>query len=154
MGSRLKTMDDDMNSLSQRVARLEAERDIAALLARCAHCIDYGHGIGWVECFTPDGRFEVYRPAGDVTVAVGTEELTAFATGRKPSASPSKHFTSQLMIEVDGDTATARSYFALLKDVESEPSLDFYGRYLDDLVRGPDNLWRIASRVTEGESRR
>ena len=147
-------MDDDLNSLSQRVARLEAERDIAALLARYAHCIDYGHGIEWVECFTPDGRFEVRRPAGDDTVRVGAEELTAFARGRQPSSVPSKHFTSQLMIEVDGDTATACTYFALLKDVESDPSLDFYGRYLDDLVRGPDSRWRIARRVTEGESRR
>ena len=147
-------MDHEVRALTERVAQLEAERDIAAMLARYAHLIDYGRGVEWAECFTPDGRFEVRRPGMEPSLRVGREELTAFAAGRPPAPVPAKHFASQITIDVHGDTATAQSYFAILSDLDGVPSRGFYGRYDDEFVRDGDGRWRIASRVVEGESRR
>jgi len=147
-------MEDDIRALTARVAQLEAERDIGDLLARYAHLIDHGGGVEWVDCFTADGRFEVRRPGVEPSVVAGRDELTGFATSRPPAAVPSKHFTSQLTIDLDGDAAICRSYFAILRDVDGDPALGFYGRYDDELVRGDDGRWRIASRVANGESRR
>jgi hypothetical protein len=58
------------------------------------------------------------------------------------------------MTEVEGDTATSTSYFAILSDIDGGPSLNFYGRYVDELVRCDDALWRFTSRIAAGESRR
>jgi hypothetical protein len=141
-------------ALADRISMLEDERDIGELFARYAHMIDHDQTREWVDCFTPDGRFEVRRPGAEPRVLVGHEALSDFATSRPPRPVPTKHFSSQLMINVDGDTASATSYFALLSDTEGDPALVFYGRYVDELVRGSDRRWRFASRRAGGESRR
>ena len=147
-------MSDDLELLAARVARLEDERDIRDLMARYAHCIDHHRADEWVDCFTPEGRFEVRRPGAEARVITGRDELSGFAGARPDEGVPTKHFTSQIVIDMDGDTATGRCYFALLSDVGGDPTLFFYGRYLDEIVRGGDGCWRFASRIAAGESRR
>jgi hypothetical protein len=143
-----------MEKLSGRVSMLEDERHIGGLMAQYAHLIDHDRVAEWVDCFTPDGRFEVRRPGSEPLVTLGRDALTEFATSRPPRAVPTKHFASQVMTEVEGDTATSTSYFAILSDIDGGPSLNFYGRYVDELVRCDDALWRFKSRIATGESRR
>ena len=63
---------------------------------------------------------------------------------------PTYHRLSNLVINVEGDRATARSYVhAVLMAIPDDPAswVDALGHYDDELVRTPDG-WRIASRTT------
>ena len=143
-----------MDDLATRVESLEDREALRDLMARYAYLIDTGQAEEWVDCFTPSGRFEVHRPGGDTTVLEGRDQLLAFASSRPPAPIPGKHFTSQVTVTVDGDFATGECYFAILSDVDGDPSLVFYGRYHDEFARGDDGRWRFSSRLAAGESRR
>jgi len=58
-----------------------------------------------------------------------------------------KHVTTNLTVEVDGDSATARSYFTVL---QARPELPLQaviaGRYHDRFARR-DGVWRFADRL-------
>ncbi|MDR3389631.1 MAG: nuclear transport factor 2 family protein [Rudaea sp.] len=58
-----------------------------------------------------------------------------------PALELSRHHLTTSLIEIDGETATARSYFQVL----TNRGLDHHGHYADSLVRTPDG-WRIAHR--------
>ncbi len=60
---------------------------------------------------------------------------------RNPALLVSRHHLTTSLIELDGDKATARSYFQVL----TNQGLDHHGHYSDTLVRTPDG-WRIAHR--------
>ena len=58
------------------------------------------------------------------------------------------HRLSNFVIDVDGDTATARTYVHAVLMVtpdDNGPWVDAIGHYDDELVRGPDG-WRIRRR--------
>ena len=60
------------------------------------------------------------------------------------------HRLSNFVIDVDGDTATARTYVHAVLMVtpdDNAPWVDVIGHYDDELVRGADG-WRIRRRVT------
>lgn len=68
---------------------------------------------------------------------------------------PTKHLLTSPLIEVDGDGATAVSHFLLCVQDGSELGIDFFGRYLDRVARGPDDdEWRFRERriVPEAEA--
>lgn len=60
---------------------------------------------------------------------------------RNPALTVSRHHITTSLIEVDGDTATARTYFQVLTDV----GLDHHGHYLDSLTRR-GGTWFFAHR--------
>jgi ketosteroid isomerase-like protein len=55
-------------------------------------------------------------------------------------------------VHVNGDEATAESYFARLNDSPEGPVVRSFGRYMDVLVRCQDGAWRIRHRRLERES--
>ena len=61
---------------------------------------------------------------------------------RNPAISFTRHHITNPLIEVDGDFANARSYFA----VTSNNGPDHSGTYVDRLVR-TEQGWRFAYRV-------
>jgi uncharacterized protein (TIGR02246 family) len=58
-----------------------------------------------------------------------------------PAPERIRHHTSTLVIDVDGDSATARCYFQVL----TSQGLDHWGRYRDQLAR-IDGRWLFARR--------
>ena len=143
-----------MDDLAERIGLLEDREALRELMSLYSCLIDTGQAEAWADCFTLDGRFEVRRPGGDTTILKGREELVAFVHSRPPKEIPDKHFTSQVSVAIEGDTATSDCYFALLSDLGGDPSLGTYGQYHDEFVRGADGRWRFSSRVAVGESRR
>lgn len=149
----------DLDELTRRLAALEAERGVLATLYRYGHALDYGAEADWVDCFAAAAHYEVRERGAATTDGVrsydGRDELAAFAAGhtRAPERFH-KHLVADPLIAVDGDHATAVSYFLRLDDVGGERVVYAFGRYRDELVRCADDRWRFAVRIAEVESRR
>jgi hypothetical protein len=140
--------------LARRLALLEDERAILRTMHAYPHAIDYGRESAWVDCFTEDGVFDVRDKTGTTArVVAGRDELVAFAAGfSRPPDRWHKHLLIEPLIEVDGDTARASAYFAVLVEHEDAPVPWVFGRYRDTLVRGSDGGWRFRERISEVES--
>ena len=148
-----------LDELIRRLAALEAERGVLATLYQYGHALDYGAEADWVDCFAAAAHYELRDRAAGTADSVrsydGRDELAAFAAGhtRAPERFH-KHLVADPLISVDGDRATASSYFIRLDDVGGERVVYAFGRYRDELVRGADGRWRFAVRIAEIESRR
>ena len=122
------------------MADLAADRDaIRHLLATYTYNGDRGRIEGLAGCFAADGTLEF--PG---TVATGPAAIaTALTSGgpADPARTFVRHHITNPLIEVDGDAATARSYFT----VYSNNGPDHAGTYNDRLVQTADG-WRFAYR--------
>ena len=138
-----------VRELSNRVAALEAERGIIRTIQRYAFAIDDGLDLQWVNCFTPDGVFEV-RTRLDVSIRVQGHDASAAFIARHTKA-PSrwhKHVTTSHLVQVAGIEATAQSYVIRVDSDDDEvPKVWVFGRYLDDLVRDEHGTWRFRHRI-------
>ena len=159
MGERRPGADDagrDLAEVAADVALLMAERAVLGTLYRYGHSIDYGLEQDWLDCFAPDGAFDVRYRVGTRPSRrfEGRDALATFVAAH--SRAPQrwhKHLLFEPMVEVDGDRASARSYFARLDaSDDGTPFVRAFGRYLDELVRGPDGEWRFAERIAEVEA--
>jgi ketosteroid isomerase-like protein len=121
------------------MADLAADRDaIRDLLARYTYNGDRGRLDALTACFAADGVLEYpgASPKGPDAIAASLGSGT-----RDPRQTFVRHHITNPLIAVDGDTATARSYFA----VHSDFGPDHSGTYDDRLVRTADG-WRFAHR--------
>ena len=151
-------MDDvDLTALVERVGRLEAERAIADTLYAYGRGLDYGERDVFLNCFTADADYRVdMRIGGESTLHYrGQAELAEYYESHTHAPDAwHKHVTTNPSVTVDGDRASAVSYF-LRVDAGAEPGPGMVlasGRYLDELVRGDDGAWRIRSRRCEVEN--
>lgn len=123
------------------MADLATDRDaIRHLLATYTYNGDRGRIAELAACFSAEGVLEF--PG---TVAAGPAAIAAaLSTGGAPEPRRTfvRHHTTNPLIDVDGDTATARSYFA----VWSNGGPDHAGTYSDRLVRTAQG-WRFAHRL-------
>jgi ketosteroid isomerase-like protein len=115
--------------------------EIGAVLDRYAIAYDGRRPTEFAQAFTTDGVLTL--PDG---VAIrGRTELAAFAAaaaGRRPST---HHFTTNRIVNVQGDRATSTSHVAAVSRVGDDVRLLLIGRYADELVRTGEG-WRIAWR--------
>jgi len=119
--------------------KLAADRDaIRDLLACYTYNGDRGRVADLAACFAADGVLEYpgNRPVGPAAIAA------SLTSGRRdPRLTFVRHHITNPLIRVDGDGATARSYFT----VHSNFGPDHSGTYDDTLVRTPEG-WRFAHR--------
>ncbi len=131
---------------------LVAARDIQQLMVRYAESIDYGDHPTWVATFTDDGVFDVRRRGEPLFKHVGAQELLDFVTTHSHAPETyHKHLLGLPSIDVDGDSATAHTYFSMLHESPTGPTVLVFGRYLDRFVRGDDEVWRFAERIVDME---
>jgi hypothetical protein len=148
-----------LDEVIARLQALEAERGVLATLHRYGHALDYGAEADWVDCFAAGAHYEIRElregTVDRVRTYDGQDELAVFAAGhtRAPERFH-KHVVVDPVIAVDGDRATAVSYFMRLDHVDGERVVYAFGRYRDELMRGEDGQWRFALRIAEVESRR
>jgi hypothetical protein len=121
------------------MADLAADRDeIRGLLARYTYNGDRGRVADLAACFADDGVLEFPGNEGRGPSAIAA----ALGSGpRNPALSFVRHHITNPLIDVAGDTATARSYFT----VHADAGPDHSGTYDDRLVRTPAG-WRFAHR--------
>jgi uncharacterized protein (TIGR02246 family) len=88
-----------------RLQRLLDEAEIRDLLLAFAHGLDDKDWAAYAGTFTEDGVFEILgqRRVGRAEIAAGPQrDLTRFDR--------TQHFSTNHVIAIDGDTASARSY--------------------------------------------
>lgn len=112
---------------------------IQELCARYAHAIDNLEPEAWVQCFTPDGGFQVAT-----WVVRGHAALREYADVHVREIR-CRHMTSNLLYEVDGNEATGQVSVLAALATPGGYKIFGQGRYVDRLVK-QGGQWRIAHR--------
>jgi ketosteroid isomerase-like protein len=120
---------------------------VRSLLATYAERLDAGDFAGMAALFADA---EVTSESSGMHVRGTAEVLDIFerSTRRFPDGTPrTKHITTNGIVEVDGDTATARSYFTVVQRTDVLPMQPVIaGRYHDEFRRDADGRWRFSRR--------
>ena len=138
-------------TIEARLRRLEDEQDILKTLYAYGHSIDYGLEADWLDCWCEDG---VLQWPNREPIKGHAALLAAFHKHTHAPQAFHKHIVVEPRIRIDGDRATAATYFARLDRYETGPAPRSMGRYLDVLERCADGRWRFRERVTEREASR
>ena len=122
--------------------------EIQDLLVRYSHCIDTRDWDGLDRVFTPDAFID-YTAFGGTK---GTLSETKDFLGRAMKLFKSfQHMISNMLVELDGDRATARTicHNPMVMERDGKDHVFVCGLwYVDELVR-TDAGWRIKQRVEE-----
>ena len=119
--------------------------EIRELLARYCFALDAGRFEEMAALFTPDGVWETAFGTGTGREGI-VAQASSIATGVRPKR---VHLTTNIVIDLDGDTATARSNWALIQNVPSgAPVIGSGGAYADRLVKA-DGRWWFKHRTIE-----
>ena len=121
----------------QQLADREAIRELLA-----AYCVamDTGDFAGLGALFAPDGVWQDKLGPAAIAAQVAAEVPT-------PSVGPRRiHFLSNIVIALDGDSATATSNWLVVRSSPAGAMLGAAGTYRDSLVRIGD-AWRFARRA-------
>ncbi len=117
---------------------------ITNLLFRYAELMDAGDFPGAAELF----RHARIKLSGDQYVdADGVLAVWEGGVKRYPDGTPrTKHVTTNAIVEIDGATATARSYYTVFQQTDDFPlQAIIAGRYHDRFEK-VDGAWRWAER--------
>jgi hypothetical protein len=113
--------------------------DVRALLAKYWQHLDDRLEAEWVDLFADDAVVEY-----EGTVARSRSELAVIAADLK-NHQGGKHLSSNEVVNVDGENASARSDVAFLSPgPDGNPVVRFYGRCEDTFRK--DGQWRFTSR--------
>jgi hypothetical protein len=115
--------------------------EILQLVARYNHALDLGDAETWADTFTADGSIEV--PPGTFK---GRAALVEFARGFQRQFAGTRHWTTNVWIEGDGEAARLRCYLWLIRSGSGETL--WTGHYDDALARTAEG-WRFAARVVK-----
>lgn len=115
---------------------------IQKLIADYNHYVDAGDGEAFAELFVEDGSLDT-----GFNVVKGTDELSGFADVVPTMAPGARHLVSNVSIDGDGDTATAKLYLQMYSTAggAGETKLVISGVYADTLRRN-GSTWRFVTR--------
>ena len=127
-------------------AVLEAKDAIRELMATYARALDACRFADVGACFAPDGEWST-----DYGAARGPAEIEAFIRGIVPvkgEGPQRKHYITNIIVAVDGDTASAVSDYLVVR--EAGPGLIpvMGGTYRDKFVKTPAG-WRFSRKELE-----
>jgi hypothetical protein len=143
------------DALTERLRVLEDERAILQTLHQYGYSMDYGPDADFVDCFTPDGVWDVRKrtSSGSSFQCRGHREIEASLAGQTAVRAPAlyaKHIVVDARITLMGEDASVQSYFLRVEPRGGAHSqIVASGRYLDRLVRCDDGRWRFTERVAE-----
>lgn len=134
-----------MGSLTE----VEDKLAIQELLARYNFAINFGDVEGWANCFTEDGIFEC--PFG---IFKGYAALRKYVSDRTAERQglPLRHMNTNIIIDVQGDHASARCYLLLMQAAPEGLKLLTTGVYQDEL-RKIKGSWRFSHRNVKLDSK-
>ena len=112
---------------------------IQELFARYAHAIDELDPEAWVQCFTPDGVFQVGSRA-----MRGQAALRGYAEVHVREIR-CRHMMGNFLYEIHGNEATGRASMLATLATPKGYKIFAQGRYVDRLVKQAGQ-WRIAYR--------
>ena len=118
--------------------------EIRELLARYCFALDAERFEEMAALFTQDGVWETAFGTGTGRVGI-VAQARAIATAPRPRR---VHLTTNIVIDLDGDTATARSNWALIQNGPDGPVIGSGGRYADRLAK-VDGRWLFRHRAID-----
>ena len=127
-------------------AVLEAKDAIRELMAAYAQALDACRFADVAACFAPDGEWTT-----DYGAARGPTEIEAFIRGIVPvkgEGPQRKHYITNIIIKVDGETASAVSDYLIVRESENGLIPVMGGTYKDRFVRTPAG-WRFSRKELE-----
>lgn len=130
---------------ADRLQRLCDERDVQRTLTLFARAMDDRNWTVMAEILADDaeGDFGTGRVNGSAAII-------RLIQGFLDSCGPTQHLLGNVVIDIDGDTATSLAY---IRDVhlrsDADPSARFYtlGDYNDTWQRSADGKWRLTERI-------
>jgi uncharacterized protein (TIGR02246 family) len=135
-------------TLEQRVQAVEDQLAIQRVITDYSAHLDARDYDGYVGLFTEDGVWQ-----NGATRREGRADIRAMLTGLFGEPEPefvnrsSFHQIGNFEIDVDGDTARAKSRFVfVMRGERGAPTPALSGQYHDELVR-QDGQWKIRRRV-------
>jgi hypothetical protein len=145
-------------ALVRRLDHLESDGAIMETTYAYGRGLDYGERDTFLDCFTVDARYRGRHALGGPAVREyrGRQDLAEHYEWHTHAPDAwHKHLTMNVSVTIDGDTATAISYFVRLDLDASSPkpaTSSSSGRYLDTFAREGDGAWRIRTRHIEVEN--
>lgn len=137
--------------LAQRVQALEDEREIREVLVQYGEFLDARDYASYASLFAEDGVWS--GGFGTFTGPAAIEAMLEDNMGTQPDGYINKdnfHLNTTMVVDVDGDTATARSrYLFMTRSPDDRPVVALAGRYVDELVREAGE-WKIKTRKSHG----
>jgi uncharacterized protein (TIGR02246 family) len=118
----------------------EDEDQIRRTLSEYSQRCDDGRFDEWSELFTEDARFVL---SGQVTE--GRNSIRTLMTAMMPDGRRGQHVTSNSLVEIDGDSATATTDYLFVRQTADGPTIVAAGRYHDRLARD-GRRWRFRER--------
>ena len=126
---------------------LADELAVRNVLARVAQLADSGDLDEYLTLFTEDASWAM----PGVEPRVGHADIRSGAEQRRASklqgpGAHSRHVLTTTAVRLDGDQATARSYWMFLTNTAEQPTISLTGQY-DDVLQRVGDGWRLAQRV-------
>lgn len=139
------------DQLAQRVQALEDEKAVREVLVQYGEYLDARDYASYAALFAQDGVWS--GGFGTFTGPAAIEKMLVENMGAQEPGFINKdnfHLNTTMVVNVDGDTATARSrYLFMTRSPEDRPVVALAGRYEDQLVR-ENGAWKIKARKSHG----
>jgi len=137
-------------TVAARLQRLEDIEEIRILLLDYGRFLDARDLAAYSKLFAKDGEWV----GGFGTGRGGPSGILSFmqqSLGTGPNRGNTFHILSNFEIEVNGDTATARSRWTFVTPAaDGKPTISQAGRYDDILIR-EDGHWRFKRRTASND---
>ena len=119
---------------------LENKLAIEELIGRYNQSLDRYDFTTWLDCWTDDAVFD-----GIGQYLVGKAAIKVFADTYERTFGPHKHYTVNILSQINGDQATSRAYLQLVRTTAKGVQIVFTGTY-EDTLRREGETWRFAGR--------
>ena len=138
-------------TLEARVQQLEDREEIERLLMEYGVTLDSRNFAAYSQLFATNGVWSgsIGTFKGHAAIKAAMEK--AFDTAAAPNGNGSFHLLTNVIIDVQGDRATAISKWTFVNQVDKKPVIALAGRYEDSLIR-ENGHWRFLKRVAPASS--
>lgn len=120
---------------------MQDKEEIRELLARYCFALDEERFEDMAALFTPDGSWETAFGTGTGRQGI-VAQARSIATPNRPRR---VHLTTNIVIDIKGDTATVRSNWLLFQNGDNGPIIGSGGAYYDKVVKA-GGTWLFAHR--------
>ena len=130
--------------MTDDAAICRSKDDIRELMARYCFALDGYRLHDLAALFTPDGVWQARYGAATGPAAI--EALLRRVAPDPATGAVQRHILTNVVIDLHEASATARSYYVVIRQPAGDPAIQVVGEYQDELARTPEG-WRFARRV-------
>ncbi len=121
------------------------ELAIRNLIGRLSLNADMGTIDEYLASFADDAVWNLPGSVSHGIAAIREGLLARRASGAVGPGSNGRHMVSSIDVVMDGDRATARSYFQFVTNTKTAPTLALVGAYADGFIRTASG-WKLQRR--------